>query len=655
MSTVTDASTAIGACPLCGAQAAPQHVLGAVGNTHPGPFTVDAYDLVECTACDTVRLDPIPGAEDLRTLYERSVQFADAHYTDEAQVARMLDYYGTCLDQLGLMPADGERMLEVGAGFAWVSRACRARSTGVETWAQDVTDECAARCPWVDHYVVGMLDAIPGDLRFRLVSLTHVIEHLADPAAILRDLAGRLAPGGRIFVTAPFRPVGWQTGGGIDAWRSYAYLHVPAHIGYLSRRWFEQVAASCGLQLQRWDPSHEDGQAFEAVLVQPPAAPVEAPPQRPAATQATAPVGLSRVFAAVRRRWWPRQITEPAATIVSAADRTPDDAIDPDYARRAQQEVERFATDVDVHALPEIFHYWSNRYLRPILESFGFSHPDDFFARQIAAVQARTGRPVRVISIGAGNCDTEVRVAAMLRDRGVDGFRIECLDLNPAMLERGAALAAAEGLADRLGFVRGDFNRWRPDGRYDVVMANQSLHHVLELEVLFDAIHGALAEDGAFITSDEIGRNGHQRWPEALAIVQEFWRELPKARRWNVQLRRHEARYLDWNCAVEGFEGIRAQDILPLLIERFGFETFAAWGNVVDAFVGRSFGHHFDAGSEADRAFIDRVHARDEAEILAGRIKPTHMMAVMRRDRSIAPRVWRHLTPAFCVRDPKLP
>lgn len=327
-------------------------------------------------------------------------------------------------------------------------------------------------------------------------------------------------------------------------------------------------------------------------------------------------------------------------------------AVEDDYARRARQEVERFATDLDVHALPQIFHYWSNRYLRPILESFGFSHPDDFFARQIEAVAARTGRRLRIISIGAGNGDTEIRVAKLLRERGIEAFRIECLDLNPAMLARGVELAAAEGVDDLVGFVQGDFNRWRPAGRYDVVMANQSLHHVVELESLFDAIHGALADDGAFVVSDMVGRNGHQRWPEALAIVQEFWRELPRERRWNLQLRRHEEEFLNWDCAVEGFEGIRAQDILPMLVERFGFELFVAWGNVVDPFIDRSFGHHFDAASEADRAFIDRVHARDEAAILAGAIKPTHMMAVLRRDRSISPRAWRHLTPAFCLRDP---
>jgi SAM-dependent methyltransferase len=335
----------------------------------------------------------------------------------------------------------------------------------------------------------------------------------------------------------------------------------------------------------------------------------------------------------------------------AARGRIPED----DYERRARQEVQRFAGDFDVHALPPIFHYWSNRYLRPLLESFGASHPDDFFARQIAALAARDARRLRIVSIGAGNGDTEVRVARLLRERGIEAFHIECLDINPVMLARGAELASAEGVVDHVGFVQGDFNRWRPNGRYDVVMANQSLHHVVELESLFDTIHGALDDDGAFIVSDMIGRNGHQRWPEALAVVQEFWQELPPQRRRNLQLDRDEPEFLDWDCAVEGFEGIRAQDILPMLIARFGFELFIAYGNVVDPFVDRSFGHHFDADSEADRAFIDRVHARDEAAILAGQIKPTHMMAVMRRDRAITPRVWRHLTPAFCVRDPRLP
>jgi len=102
------------------------------------------------------------------------------------------------------------------------------------------------------------------------------------------------------------------------------------------------------------------------------------------------------------------------------------------------------------------------------------------------------------------------------------------------------------------------------------------------------------------------------------------------AGRFNRQLKRQEDAYLDWDCSVSGFEGIRAQDILPLAVQRFGFELFLPFANLIDPFIDRSFGHHFDPQAAWDRDFLDRVHARDEAELTAGRIKPTHMFAVMR-------------------------
>jgi len=319
-------------------------------------------------------------------------------------------------------------------------------------------------------------------------------------------------------------------------------------------------------------------------------------------------------------------------------------------------EVSRFTDDVDVHALPGIFHYWSNRYLRPLLEGFGFPHPDAFFAMHVGScLAAATGPRRRVASIGAGNCDTEVRLARALVDAGQLDFAIECLEINDAMRERGAALAAAEGVAAHVIPVRVDFNHWEPEGRYDAIVANQSLHHVLELEVLFDAVARSLAPHGRFVVSDMIGRNGHQRWPEALAIVREFWRELPASHRYNLQLQRMEETFLDWDCAQGCFEGVRAQDILPLCIERFGFELFVPFANVIDPFIDRGFGHHFDAEREWDRAFIDRVHARDAAEIDAGRITPTHMMAVLRVGEPGARRFPGHLAPEFCVRDPGRP
>ena len=90
--------------------------------------------------------------------------------------------------------------------------------------------------------------------------------------------------------------------------------------------------------------------------------------------------------------------------------------------------------------------------------------------------------------------------------------------------ERGRALAYEEGVTEHMEFVAADINAWTGEGEgYDVIMANQFLHHVVELEQLYDHVLELLAPDGCFVTSDMIGRNGHQRWPEAKGVLDEFW------------------------------------------------------------------------------------------------------------------------------------
>lgn len=320
------------------------------------------------------------------------------------------------------------------------------------------------------------------------------------------------------------------------------------------------------------------------------------------------------------------------------------------YEDRLKKEQEVYRDCENVHELPGIFHYWSNRYLRPKLETFGFSSPDQCF-EVYAAAQCRRdlNHQNRFISIGSGNCDLEIQIANALVNAGLRNFSIECLDINASMLDRGRQNAGRSAAAAHVSFTEADFNYWKPAMTYDGVFANQALHHVLELENLFDAIAKSLATDGVFVTSDMIGRNGHARWPEALDLVQEFWSTLPAKYKYNHQLRRQEEVFENWDCSGDGFEGIRAQDILPLLIERFRFRLFIAFANIVDPFIDRSFGHNFNIEVEADRVFVDRLHERDEQEIQAGRIKPTHMIAVLGKTVSEM-KYYPPLTPEFCVR-----
>ena len=240
--------------------------LGEVAPTHPGPFHTNRFALVHCPRCEVVYLDPAPTPEDLRTLYQESVQFDDPHYTDSARVEQVLAYCTGAIRGLGLLPAAGQRVLEVGAGLAWVSRACKRLKPSTITVAQDVSAEAAEHCPWVDRYHVGALATLDDDEPFQLASMTHVIEHLVDPAAMLAEIAARLAPNGKLFVTAPYRPTGWRPNAGLTGWPEYSYLHVPAHVTYLSRAWFKRIAPRYGLRVTHWNARHEDGQAFEVVL-----------------------------------------------------------------------------------------------------------------------------------------------------------------------------------------------------------------------------------------------------------------------------------------------------------------------------------------------------------------------------------------------------
>lgn len=323
--------------------------------------------------------------------------------------------------------------------------------------------------------------------------------------------------------------------------------------------------------------------------------------------------------------------------------------------RRVQAVVEllRYRWITEVHALPPIFHYWSNRYVRPATESFGFSNPDEFFMGQVRRYcPAERGDLRRFVSLGAGNCDSEVRLARALVDSGCSDFTIECVERNAQMLARGHNLALQQNVAQHIVGVGADLNAWKPSGTYDAVIANQSLHHVVNLESLFDGVAGALAAQGRFVICDMIGRNGHQRWPEALAIVQELWRELPKEYRFDHLLQRQMDTFMDRDCSVSGCEGIRSQDILPLLIDRFGFELFIGFANVVDPFVDRAFGPNFNPEREWDRAFIDQVHTRDSAELSAGNITPTHMFAVLTTDREARNQPLEGQTPEQYVRRP---
>ena len=142
------------------------------------------------------------------------------------------------------------------------------------------------------------------------------------------------------------------------------------------------------------------------------------------------------------------------------------------------------------------------------------------------------------------------------------------------------------------------------------------------------------------------------RWPEALELIQGIWKFIPDHYKTNHQLKRVEQQYQNWDCSKKGFEGIRAQDILPLLVKKFSFRSFLGFGNLPDIFIERGFGHNLSVDNPHDTGFIDFLEDLNTLLIDLGYLKPTMIRAAMMRYRSNAPaaRCHRHWTPEFCVR-----
>lgn len=304
-----------------------------------------------------------------------------------------------------------------------------------------------------------------------------------------------------------------------------------------------------------------------------------------------------------------------------------------------------------VQELPDIFHYWSNKHLAAEMARFGFDNAEAFFFDQTrTCLKKSKNQRISILSIASGDCAFEIRIVQNLLRWQLSNFVIECLDVNPDLLKTGKETVDEAGLGDYFIFTRADPNRWVSFKRYGIIFANQSLHDVQNLEGLFDSVKRALKPGGLFIVSDMIGRNGHSHWPETIDAVKPFWDELPESYRYNRMLNRQEEQFINHDGSTEGFGLPRSQDILPLLLKRFKFKFFFPYGNIIFVFIDRSFGHNFDVEADWDRNFIDRVHARDEAGILGGELKPGSMLAVLtNRDIDV---VLRHpdLTPDFCVR-----
>ena len=267
------------ACSVCGQG----EYLSLVGSLTRQGFSCEEYDLVECTSCDHIFLSPLPTAADLQRMYGKMERlFRTRPYREPAQAKVIHEFLAGKFKRIAQLRetavSEPVRVLEVGAGFAWMCRVAKQFCADSFVVAQDVFDQVPQGTDRVDRYYLGdVKDAeVSQYAPFEVISLTHVFEHLIDPRRELAYLRTVLAPNGVIFITAPHRPPDWEQDRSIEAWKRYPLTHVPAHVNYFSQRSLGRLADQTGLQLHLWRASKQNG-ALEAWLVRPHSLPTPSP------------------------------------------------------------------------------------------------------------------------------------------------------------------------------------------------------------------------------------------------------------------------------------------------------------------------------------------------------------------------------------------
>jgi SAM-dependent methyltransferase len=332
---------------------------------------------------------------------------------------------------------------------------------------------------------------------------------------------------------------------------------------------------------------------------------------------------------------------------------------DPNYEAKVSFEIARYASS-DIREVPPIYDYWMDTYVRPKLNHvLEVDTVRDFYVDHILQ-KGRGGdapSPLRIVSLGAGDAELEVDIAAELQSRGCKSFSLQCVEISPALIERANHRIQKAGLGACMTVVQSDLNSTGPiwsQERCVAVLANHIIHHVVDLEGLFTEIARAIGDTGVFLTTEMIGRNGHRRWPESLSLVNALWETLPEELQYNHVWCKLDDVFDDYDCLVAGgFEGIRAQDILPLLLERFAFEKFLGFGCLPEAFLGKTYGPNFRPELLAHRQFVEKIDNLNSSLLELGVVKPTMMFAVLSNRNGLHGRFWRNLSPEFCVRNPQ--
>lgn len=185
-------------CGLCGK--AEREVLATRGRGHE-PLTTAI-----CRGCGLVSHYPLPSQADLAEFYSKHYRFAYKGGFEPKRKHSLRALHGAIARAARLAPflSAGMQVLDIGASsgeFVHVMARSGFQASGIEP--NKAYADFARRSYGVSMDTRGFEEAAPRDASLNLVTMNHVLEHVADPWQALRRIHAWLAEDGVLFLEVP--------------------------------------------------------------------------------------------------------------------------------------------------------------------------------------------------------------------------------------------------------------------------------------------------------------------------------------------------------------------------------------------------------------------------------------------------------------------
>jgi 2-polyprenyl-3-methyl-5-hydroxy-6-metoxy-1,4-benzoquinol methylase len=240
----TEAEASSGTCPLC--RRSSTYYATARDIEY---FTLDRdFDFYRCSNCDVIYIDPML-KDELSTIYP-----ANYYSFDQSERKNAVTAVKEWLDRrafrgfLNAIPGEKLSLLDVGGGQGWLAGLMRKADPRIyRTQIVDIDFAAKMRAEHHGHtYFCGKIEEFDTADKFDVILMLNLIEHVADPYAVLAKARSLLTPRGRLYIKTPnFQALDAR----IFRHRSWGGYHCPRHFIIFSRQSIHRAMESSGLRV----------------------------------------------------------------------------------------------------------------------------------------------------------------------------------------------------------------------------------------------------------------------------------------------------------------------------------------------------------------------------------------------------------------------